>query len=91
MLHNCTPFSLYKLGLFSQVDKKIVRTEIGVLLRLSHPNIVSLKRLMSHSTYAIPCFTVGYGVWMLSAFDKASSSYANVLSDIKVNPTVDYQ
>uniref|UniRef100_A0A5F9C0Q2 Protein kinase domain-containing protein n=1 Tax=Oryctolagus cuniculus TaxID=9986 RepID=A0A5F9C0Q2_RABIT len=23
------------------VDKKIVRTEIGVLLRLSHPNIVS--------------------------------------------------
>lgn len=27
---------------FLQVDKKIVRTEIGVLLRLSHPNIVGL-------------------------------------------------
>jgi len=30
------------LSTFNQVDKKIVRTEIGVLLRLSHPNIVSL-------------------------------------------------
>lgn len=26
-----------------QIDKKIVRTEIGVLLRLSHPNIVSVN------------------------------------------------
>ena len=25
-----------------QIDRKIVRTEIGVLLRLSHPHIVSL-------------------------------------------------
>uniref|UniRef100_A0A3Q3EUU8 Protein kinase domain-containing protein n=1 Tax=Labrus bergylta TaxID=56723 RepID=A0A3Q3EUU8_9LABR len=25
------------------IDKKIVRTEIGVLLRLSHPNIVSMR------------------------------------------------
>lgn len=30
------------LFLLSQIDKKIVRTEIGVLLRLSHPNIVSM-------------------------------------------------
>lgn len=28
--------------LLLQIDKKIVRTEIGVLLRLSHPNIVSI-------------------------------------------------
>ncbi|KAM6475449.1 calcium/calmodulin-dependent protein kinase type IV isoform 1-T1 [Liasis olivaceus] len=28
-----------------QVDKKIVRTEIGVLLRLSHPNIIKLKEI----------------------------------------------
>ncbi|XP_067839049.1 calcium/calmodulin-dependent protein kinase type IV [Heptranchias perlo] len=27
------------------VDKKIVRTEIGVLLRLSHPNIIRLKEI----------------------------------------------
>uniref|UniRef100_A0A9J7ZW43 Calcium/calmodulin-dependent protein kinase IV n=1 Tax=Cyprinus carpio carpio TaxID=630221 RepID=A0A9J7ZW43_CYPCA len=27
------------------VDKKIVRTEIGVLLRLSHPNIIKLKEI----------------------------------------------
>lgn len=33
-------FSLI-LFLLLQIDKKIVRTEIGVLLRLSHPNIVS--------------------------------------------------
>lgn len=29
------------MGSAFQIDKKIVRTEIGVLLRLSHPNIVS--------------------------------------------------
>lgn len=29
------------MGFAPQIDKKIVRTEIGVLLRLSHPNIVS--------------------------------------------------
>ncbi|XP_058847692.1 calcium/calmodulin-dependent protein kinase type IV-like isoform X1 [Acipenser ruthenus] len=28
-----------------KVDKKIVRTEIGVLLRLSHPNIIKLKEI----------------------------------------------
>lgn len=33
--------SLLSVFLF-QIDKKIVRTEIGVLLRLSHPNIVSV-------------------------------------------------
>ncbi|XP_062814989.1 calcium/calmodulin-dependent protein kinase type IV [Anolis carolinensis] len=27
------------------IDKKIVRTEIGVLLRLSHPNIIKLKEI----------------------------------------------
>ncbi|XP_074138102.1 calcium/calmodulin-dependent protein kinase type IV [Sminthopsis crassicaudata] len=27
------------------VDKKIIRTEIGVLLRLSHPNIIKLKEI----------------------------------------------
>lgn len=27
------------------IDKKIVRTEIGVLLRLSHPNIIQLKEI----------------------------------------------
>lgn len=31
----------FLLFLLLQIDKKIVRTEIGVLLRLSHPNIVS--------------------------------------------------
>lgn len=33
-----------------QIDKKIVRTEIGVLLRLSHPNIVS----MTHTPHLPP-------------------------------------
>ncbi|XP_071982667.1 calcium/calmodulin-dependent protein kinase type IV-like isoform X2 [Engystomops pustulosus] len=28
------------------IDKKIVRTEIGVLLRLSHPNIIKLKEII---------------------------------------------
>lgn len=34
--------SLWKHFSVFQIDKKIVRTEIGVLLRLSHPNIVSM-------------------------------------------------
>lgn len=33
---------VFLLFFHHQIDKKIVRTEIGVLLRLSHPNIVSL-------------------------------------------------
>ncbi|XP_039221255.1 calcium/calmodulin-dependent protein kinase type IV isoform X3 [Crotalus tigris] len=32
------------------VDKKIVRTEIGVLLRLSHPNIIKLKEIYETPT-----------------------------------------
>ncbi|KAM8960452.1 calcium/calmodulin-dependent protein kinase type IV-like [Pelodytes ibericus] len=32
------------------IDKKIVRTEIGVLLRLSHPNIIKLKDIFETST-----------------------------------------
>ncbi|KAM4876085.1 calcium/calmodulin-dependent protein kinase type IV [Thomomys bottae] len=32
------------------VDKKIVRTEIGVLLRLSHPNIIKLKEIFETPT-----------------------------------------
>ncbi|XP_078070796.1 calcium/calmodulin-dependent protein kinase type IV [Mustelus asterias] len=32
------------------VDKKIVRTEIGVLLRLSHPNIIRLKEIFETLT-----------------------------------------
>ncbi|XP_028603716.2 calcium/calmodulin-dependent protein kinase type IV isoform X2 [Podarcis muralis] len=32
------------------VDKKIVRTEIGVLLRLSHPNIIRLKEIFETPT-----------------------------------------
>ncbi|XP_015274808.1 PREDICTED: calcium/calmodulin-dependent protein kinase type IV [Gekko japonicus] len=32
------------------VDKKIVRTEIGVLLRLSHPNIIKLKEIFETTT-----------------------------------------
>ncbi|XP_044943075.1 calcium/calmodulin-dependent protein kinase type IV isoform X1 [Mustela nigripes] len=32
------------------VDKKIVRTEIGVLLRLSHPNIIKLKEIFESPT-----------------------------------------
>lgn len=35
---------------FNQIDKKIVRTEIGVLLRLSHPNIVSKVTFHSKSS-----------------------------------------
>lgn len=40
-----------------QVDKKIVRTEIGVLLRLSHPNIVSkaFDLLLPAASEAGPC------------------------------------
>ncbi|XP_074060572.1 calcium/calmodulin-dependent protein kinase type IV [Macrotis lagotis] len=37
------PFALKVLK--KTVDKKIVRTEIGVLLRLSHPNIIKLKEI----------------------------------------------
>lgn len=33
-----------------KVDKKIVRTEIGVLLRLSHPNIIKLKEIFETPT-----------------------------------------
>ncbi|XP_039221257.1 calcium/calmodulin-dependent protein kinase type IV isoform X5 [Crotalus tigris] len=33
-----------------KVDKKIVRTEIGVLLRLSHPNIIKLKEIYETPT-----------------------------------------
>ncbi|XP_060057246.1 calcium/calmodulin-dependent protein kinase type IV isoform X1 [Erinaceus europaeus] len=33
-----------------RVDKKIVRTEIGVLLRLSHPNIIKLKEIFETPT-----------------------------------------
>ncbi|XP_032297100.1 calcium/calmodulin-dependent protein kinase type IV isoform X1 [Coturnix japonica] len=32
------------------IDKKIVRTEIGVLLRLSHPNIIKLKEIFETPT-----------------------------------------
>ncbi|XP_048384309.1 calcium/calmodulin-dependent protein kinase type IV-like isoform X1 [Stegostoma tigrinum] len=32
------------------IDKKIVRTEIGVLLRLSHPNIIRLKEIFETLT-----------------------------------------
>ncbi|KAM5194294.1 calcium/calmodulin-dependent protein kinase type IV-like [Mantella aurantiaca] len=32
------------------IDKKIVRTEIGVLLRLSHPNIIKLKEIFETSS-----------------------------------------
>ncbi|XP_072295233.1 calcium/calmodulin-dependent protein kinase type IV [Eucyclogobius newberryi] len=32
------------------IDKKIVRTEIGVLLRLSHPNILELKEIFETDT-----------------------------------------
>uniref|UniRef100_A0A8C6VDJ1 Protein kinase domain-containing protein n=1 Tax=Naja naja TaxID=35670 RepID=A0A8C6VDJ1_NAJNA len=33
-----------------RIDKKIVRTEIGVLLRLSHPNIIKLKDIFETPT-----------------------------------------
>ncbi|KAG7513878.1 calcium/calmodulin-dependent protein kinase type IV [Solea senegalensis] len=36
--------------LLLQIDKKIVRTEIGVLLRLSHPNIIQLKEIFETDT-----------------------------------------
>lgn len=36
------------MGSAFQIDKKIVRTEIGVLLRLSHPNIVSMRPRCPH-------------------------------------------
>ncbi|XP_053287361.1 calcium/calmodulin-dependent protein kinase type IV isoform X3 [Pleuronectes platessa] len=32
------------------IDKKIVRTEIGVLLRLTHPNIIQLKEIFETDT-----------------------------------------
>ncbi|XP_021235978.1 calcium/calmodulin-dependent protein kinase type IV isoform X2 [Numida meleagris] len=34
----------------TSIDKKIVRTEIGVLLRLSHPNIIKLKEIFETPT-----------------------------------------
>ncbi len=41
----------------TQIDKKIVRTEIGVLLRLSHPNIV---RYLSNLWYRYLCNLCDY-------------------------------
>ncbi|MGH0163937.1 UNVERIFIED_CONTAM: hypothetical protein FKN15_046033 [Acipenser sinensis] len=43
LLPRSKPLLVYKQN--KQVDKKIVRTEIGVLLRLSHPNIIKLKEI----------------------------------------------
>ncbi|XP_042310850.1 calcium/calmodulin-dependent protein kinase type IV [Sceloporus undulatus] len=42
------PFAVKILN--KTVDKKIVRTEIGVLLRLSHPNIIKLKEIFETPT-----------------------------------------
>uniref|UniRef100_A0A8C5CYV3 Protein kinase domain-containing protein n=1 Tax=Gadus morhua TaxID=8049 RepID=A0A8C5CYV3_GADMO len=42
------PFALKVLK--KTIDKKIVRTEIGVLLRLSHPNIIRLKEIFETET-----------------------------------------
>ncbi|XP_068103455.1 calcium/calmodulin-dependent protein kinase type IV isoform X1 [Hyperolius riggenbachi] len=42
------PFAVKMLK--KTVDKKIVRTEIGVLLRLSHPNIIKLKEIFETPT-----------------------------------------
>ncbi|XP_075901673.1 calcium/calmodulin-dependent protein kinase type IV [Nelusetta ayraudi] len=42
------PFALKVLK--KTIDKKIVRTEIGVLLRLSHPNIIQLKEIFETDT-----------------------------------------
>uniref|UniRef100_A0A8C3Y768 Calcium/calmodulin dependent protein kinase IV n=1 Tax=Catharus ustulatus TaxID=91951 RepID=A0A8C3Y768_CATUS len=45
------PGSLLRAGVRAgTVDKKIVRTEIGVLLRLSHPNIIKLKEIFETPT-----------------------------------------
>ncbi|XP_036265289.1 calcium/calmodulin-dependent protein kinase type IV [Pipistrellus kuhlii] len=45
---NQKPYALKVLK--KTVDKKIVRTEIGVLLRLSHPNIIKLKEIFETPT-----------------------------------------
>ncbi|XP_043566484.1 calcium/calmodulin-dependent protein kinase type IV isoform X4 [Chiloscyllium plagiosum] len=42
------PFAVKMLK--KTIDKKIVRTEIGVLLRLSHPNIIRLKEIFETLT-----------------------------------------
>ncbi|KAF3690538.1 Calcium/calmodulin-dependent protein kinase type IV [Channa argus] len=42
------PFAIKVLK--KTIDKKIVRTEIGVLLRLSHPNIIQLKEIFETDT-----------------------------------------
>ncbi|KAK5931257.1 hypothetical protein CgunFtcFv8_027420 [Champsocephalus gunnari] len=43
-----TPYALKVLK--KTIDKKIVRTEIGVLLRLHHPNIIQLKDIFETDT-----------------------------------------
>uniref|UniRef100_A0A8C5LWH0 Calcium/calmodulin dependent protein kinase IV n=1 Tax=Leptobrachium leishanense TaxID=445787 RepID=A0A8C5LWH0_9ANUR len=54
IVHRCRqkgtqkPFAVKMLK--KTVDKKIVRTEIGVLLRLSHPNIIKLKEIFETPT-----------------------------------------
>ncbi|GAB0205432.1 calcium/calmodulin-dependent protein kinase type IV [Grus japonensis] len=49
MLRNVLCF-LLSTKFEASVDKKIVRTEIGVLLRLSHPNIIKLKEIFETPT-----------------------------------------
>lgn len=62
----------------SQIDKKIVRTEIGVLLRLSHPNIVSVFLSLHFTQSIIDCvcdWWLSYcdvSCWLLGA-DSGSS------------------
>ena len=34
-----------------QIDKKIIKTEIGILLRLAHPNIIRLKEIYESETH----------------------------------------
>lgn len=44
-------FKVISLNDENHVEKKIVRTEIGILLRLKHPNIVQLKDIFETETH----------------------------------------
>ncbi|XP_078279703.1 calcium/calmodulin-dependent protein kinase type IV-like [Rhinoraja longicauda] len=48
-----TQYAAKVLQKTNKIDKKIARTEIGVLLRLSHPNIIKLKEIFETPTEII--------------------------------------
>ncbi|NXI58469.1 KCC4 kinase, partial [Chloroceryle aenea] len=70
------------------IDKKIVRTEIGVLLRLSHPNIIKLKEIFETPSEIVLVLELVTGGEL---FDRYARPHAPPLGSRRggeANPTV---